>query len=238
MPDDEADGNDQREINRDHAPVDPSKNRQHMHARIPAAESPAVLRSSLFLSTRPPPPTYHLAMRRVLLIPTIVLLLLGTLCFFVSTGQSFSTLSQSPDPTHRPVVFCNADDTKTLDPGKSSWANDLRVDMGLWEGLTSYHPITLEPLPGVAEKWDISPDGRTYTFHLRADARWSNGEIVTSKDFIYAWKRLLEPSTGAQYGELLNCIQGVAEYAAAIEAHRDESFKARRRFFFGGCFRA
>lgn len=165
-------------------------------------------------------------MRRVLLIPTVLLILMGILCFFISAGPtSAGAGGGTADPSQRPIVFCNPDDIKTLDPGRTSWASDLRVAMGLWEGLTSYHPITLAPLPGVASSWDISADKLTYTFHLRPDARWSNGDTVTAKDFLYAWKRLLEPSTGAQYGELLNCIAGVKEYAAAINDHELDATK-------------
>ena len=140
-------------------------------------------------------------MKRVLLIPTILLLLAGALCYWLSTGFAAGGggkgASISEDPTHRPIVFCASDDIKTLDPGKMSWMNDIRVAMGLWEGLTSYDPKTLAPLPGVAEAWDISPDKTTYTFHLRKDARWSNGDPVTANDFLFAWKRVLTPATRA-----------------------------------------
>jgi ABC-type oligopeptide transport system, periplasmic component len=60
--------------------------------------------------------------------------------------------------------------------------------------------------PGVARSWDISNDGRTYVFHLRDDARWSNGEPVTAQDFVYAWRREVDPATAAQYAEQLSFI--------------------------------
>ena len=63
--------------------------------------------------------------------------------------------------------------------------------MALLEGLVIRNPDGPEPIPGVAKDWDISPDGKTYTFYLRDDALWSNGDYVTAYDFVYAWNRML-----------------------------------------------
>src|SRR5439155_10548930 len=64
-----------------------------------------------------------------------------------------------------------------------------------------------QPTPGVAERWEISPDGKVYTFHLR-DARWSDGHPVTAGDFVWSWTRVLDPKTAAKYAEQLFVIQG------------------------------
>ena len=117
-------------------------------------------------------------MIRVLLIPTIFLLVLGSVCFLLSAARP-SQLDE------RSITFCIGDEIKTLDPGRMSWTNDIRVAMCIWEGLTAYDPDTLAPVPGMAESWDISPDGKTYTFHLRRDAAWSNGDPVTAFDFLF-----------------------------------------------------
>src|SRR3954462_2576665 len=119
-------------------------------------------------------------MSRVLLIPTLVLLILIPLCYLAAHGNS----PRQPAGTQRPIVFVTADDIKTLDVGKMSWANDIRVAMSLWEGLAAYDiHNSLKPIPGAAASWDISPDGKVYTFHLRPDGRWSNGDPVTAQDF-------------------------------------------------------
>ena len=161
-------------------------------------------------------------MRRVLLIPTILLILLGVVCFLISAGPG-------PSPTKEPpIVFGTLDDIKTLDIGKMSWANDLRMAMALWDGLTSYDlnrpDGAVLPIPAIAEKWDITPDGKTYTFHLRRDGRWSNGDPVTADDFIFAWKRVLTPATGSDYISLFRVIEGAEAYTTAIEA-RDAAKK-------------
>ncbi|GGF09084.1 peptide ABC transporter substrate-binding protein [Aliidongia dinghuensis] len=85
---------------------------------------------------------------------------------------------------------------ETLDPQKSSASGSLAIDRDMFIGL-----LTLDPqehvVPGVAEKWEISPDGKTWTFHLRHDAKWSTGEPVTSQDFVYSFRRLVDPKTAA-----------------------------------------
>jgi oligopeptide transport system substrate-binding protein len=91
--------------------------------------------------------------------------------------------------------------------------------MALFEGLTVKHPATLEPLPGVAESWEVAPDGLLYTFHLRA-ARWSNGDPLGAEDFAWSWRRLLEPETAASYAYLLWCVRGAEAFARAAPEAR------------------
>jgi len=74
---------------------------------------------------------------------------------------------------------------------------------------------SLEPVPGVAESWDISADGKTYTFHLRPNARWSDGHALTAHDFCYAWRRLQEPSLGSEYSYIMHLVR----YAQAYNTH-------------------
>ena len=97
------------------------------------------------------------------------------------------------------LVINNGTEVSTLDPGVVSGVPEGRVMYMLYEGLTVKHPETLEPLPGMAESWELSPDGRTYTFHLRPDAVWNNGDPFTAHDFEWSWKRLLAPETAAEY---------------------------------------
>ncbi|PWW08821.1 oligopeptide transport system substrate-binding protein [Paenibacillus cellulosilyticus] len=80
----------------------------------------------------------------------------------------------------------------TLDPAQSQDQVSFTVLNGLYEGLTRKDENG-QNIPGIAEKWDISEDGKTYTFHLREDAKWSNGDPVTAGDFEFAWKRALDP---------------------------------------------
>ena len=72
----------------------------------------------------------------------------------------------------------------------------------LFEGLTAHDSRTLAVVPGLAKSWDISPDGMTYTFHLR-DAKWSDGKEITASDVVYSVERVLRPETASQYSYML-----------------------------------
>ena len=106
----------------------------------------------------------------------------------------------------------NGAEVQDLDPATVSGVTEHRVLSALFEGLTSLDPKTLEPIPAVAEKWDISEDKKIYTFYLRNDVFWSNGEPVTSQDFIYSWKRILSPKLSSEYAYLLFCIKNAKKF--------------------------
>lgn len=91
-------------------------------------------------------------------------------------------------------------------------STEAQLYTALYEGLVTYNPLTLEPLPGVAESWDISKDGLTYTFHLRKDATYWNGQPVTAQDFRNTWLHLLDPKVKAEYSFLLDSIAGAKAY--------------------------
>jgi oligopeptide transport system substrate-binding protein len=99
-----------------------------------------------------------------------------------------------------------------LDPHMATQTAYNTVLSAILEGLVAEDAVDLHPMPGVAESWDISPDGLTYTFYLRANARWSNGDPVTSKDFIESWRRILTPSLGATHASQLYLIQGAESF--------------------------
>src|SRR5262245_63467215 len=84
----------------------------------------------------------------------------------------------------------NDSDPETLDPHKTSTVAEANLLRDLYEGLV-IHNMKAEVAPGVAESWTTSTDGLTYTFRLRADARWSNGDGVTAWDFVFSLRRLL-----------------------------------------------
>ena len=83
----------------------------------------------------------------------------------------------------------------------------------LFEGLAVKNPYTLEPEPGVAESWDISEDGRTVTFHINPEARWSNGDPMSAHDYVWSWKRLLSPAMGAEYNYMLFPVKNAKAFA-------------------------
>lgn len=99
-----------------------------------------------------------------------------------------------------------------LDPHITTGVSEINIHMALFEGLVSPHPEDLSPIPGVAEKWEISGDGRIYTFYLRKNARWSNGDPLTTDDFVFSIKRILSPALGAANADLLFVLKNAREY--------------------------
>jgi oligopeptide transport system substrate-binding protein len=100
----------------------------------------------------------------------------------------------------------NGAEPETLDPQKSTGVPEANIQYELFEGLTTYSPDG-KVVPGVAEKWEVSDDGLTYTFHLR-DSKWSNGDPVTAGDFVYSMQRLVDPATASDYAYIIDDIAG------------------------------
>ncbi|MCA0399930.1 MAG: peptide ABC transporter substrate-binding protein [Proteobacteria bacterium] len=93
-------------------------------------------------------------------------------------------------------------DPETLDPHKTSTTSEAHLLRDLFEGLV-IHDAKGEVKPGVAEKWSVSADGKVYTFNLRANAKWSNGDPVKAQDFEFSFKRIMDPATSAKYANML-----------------------------------
>jgi oligopeptide transport system substrate-binding protein len=111
-------------------------------------------------------------------------------------------------------AFVLKGDHVTLDLNNLSYAIDLRLAESMWEGLYTLDPATLRPVLGTADRFDVSPDRRVYTFHIRRGARWSNGDPVVAGDFLFEWRRMLE--TPKEYSYLhAQYIRGAAAYEAA-----------------------
>lgn len=94
--------------------------------------------------------------------------------------------------------YDNGAEPEYLDPIMAHDNKSRNLAINLFEGLLTYHPRTLEPLPGVAERWEKSADGITYTFYLRKDAQWTDGKPVIGEDFVYAWQRAVNPKTASR----------------------------------------
>lgn len=99
-----------------------------------------------------------------------------------------------------------------LDPHTITGTADAKIVQALFEPLVSYEPGTLKPVPALAERWEISADGLTYTFHLRAGALWSNRDPVTAQDCVDSWRRILTPALGAEYAYFLYLLRGAEAF--------------------------
>jgi len=110
------------------------------------------------------------------------------------------------------LLIGNGAEPKTLDPHQYGGVPESRIFWALFEGLTTADPKDLSVRPGVAETWDVSEDGTVYTFKLRDDAKWSNGDPITAQDFIYSWRRILNPKLGAVYASMLYPMKNAEAY--------------------------
>ncbi len=113
--------------------------------------------------------------------------------------------------THTLLVG-NRAEPSDLDPQLSVGDTTDKITFALFEGLTALDEKTSQPVPAAAERWDVSDDGLTYTFHLRADGRWSNGDRVTAADFAFSFRRILTPALGAQIAYMLRPIKNAEAF--------------------------
>jgi oligopeptide transport system substrate-binding protein len=109
------------------------------------------------------------------------------------------------------VTYNLQTEPETIDPAKSTGITEMTVELACFEGLMRIGPNDI-PTYGVASKYTVSKDGLTYTFNLRKNAKWSNGDPVTAKDFVYAWQRALSPQLASEYAYQLYYIKNAEAY--------------------------
>ena len=123
--------------------------------------------------------------------------------------------------------LANGSEPEDLDPQITTGVTEDNIIRALIEGLVSEDPVDLHPVPGMAERWDISPDGKIYTFYIRANAKWSNGDAVTAQHFIDAYKRALTPALANEYAYMLYYVVGAKEFSEGkLKEFSQVGFKA------------
>ncbi|MFT4587461.1 MAG: oligopeptide transport system substrate-binding protein [Candidatus Binatia bacterium] len=121
--------------------------------------------------------------------------------------------SRVEDATKRGILLLsNGTEPEDLDPHLVTGIPEHNIITSLIEGLVSEDLEDLHPVPGVAERWDISEDGTVYTFHLRSNALWSNGEPVTAQDFHNSFKRMLTPAMASEYSYMLYSMKNAEPF--------------------------
>lgn len=126
--------------------------------------------------------------------------------------------------TRRPradFAFCNQNEISSLDPAIATGVPESRILTALFEGLVRPDPKTGEPLPGMAERWEVSDDGLTWRFTIRADSFWTNGEPVTADDFEFSMRRFLHPKTAGGYADMLWCVEGAQALTSSGDFEHD-----------------
>lgn len=138
----------------------------------------------------------------------VVLLLIISSFFTLLTGCTSTDQSLQNQNTLR---YNHGEAPNTLDPSLCLTVGSGTIILANYEGLTKFVENNT-PVSGIAERWDISPDKTKYTFHLRKDAKWSDGKPLTAQDFYYSWKRALDPATNAEFSYLLYSIKNAEKY--------------------------
>jgi len=147
-----------------------------------------------------------------------------------ATGRPVAAILAETQELHRG----NGEEPQTLDPHRAEGVPTANILRDLFEGLTTT-AADGRIVPGAAGRWDISRDGMTYTFYLRSDARWSNGDPVTAGDFVFSFRRSVDPDTAAVYGRMLAPIENARAILAGelpperlgVEALNDRTVQIR-----------
>lgn len=146
----------------------------------------------------------------------VLLVLIASSCSDIARPKVEPFYAVTEPPKKQELRWSNGPLPKSLDPARAAAAPEADIVRAIYEGLTELDSRTLAEKPAVAEEWTSSPDHRTWTFHLRKNARWSNGESVTAADFVRSWKRLASLGDRTENRFLFQNIVGMQD------AHPDD----------------
>ncbi len=110
------------------------------------------------------------------------------------------------------LLVGNAAEPTDLDPQTTTVLTDQLIAVALFEGLTALDEQSTQPVPAAAERWEVSPDGLAWTFHLRDGLKWSNGEPLTAADFIQSWRRVLSPAFAGENAWYLYAVKNAEAF--------------------------
>ncbi|TZE82874.1 peptide ABC transporter substrate-binding protein [Calorimonas adulescens] len=147
----------------------------------------------------------------IMLAALLVLSMALSACSGQTTHQNQESQQSGKQTAPIEITYNLQTEPRSVDPAKNTAIDGGTVIYHVFEGLTRLDKNN-KAEPAVAEKWDVSSDGLTYTFHLRDGVKWSDGKPVTAKDFEYAWKRVLNPDTGSEYAYQLYYIKNGEKY--------------------------
>lgn len=148
--------------------------------------------------------------------------LLFTACNQIERPKTEPFYAQTAPPPRQEFRWSNGKTPKSFDPARAAAAPETDIVRAVYEGLTDLDAKTLKAIPGVAERWESTPDFKVWTFHLRSDARWSNGDTVDALDFVTSWKRLADMREKAANSYLFQNIAGMKMPVPAVENHAGE----------------
>src|SRR5712692_1687492 len=142
------------------------------------------------------------------------LLLLALMSAGCSASANNAFFGATKPPRENVLRYVSGSEPESLDPQIPATQNEARICMALYEGLAEYDPRTGEPVPALAERWEVNQDSSEFVFHLRRDGRFSNGDSITAHDFVYTIRRGLRPEVGARNASIAYPIK----YAEAFNS--------------------
>lgn len=147
--------------------------------------------------------------------PILHFILAATPLFFSLTKPATATPPALEEANRRKILLiCEGTEPRTLDPQTAQGVPEHHIIIGLMEGLLENDPNDQsKQLPGLADRWEHNEDSSVWKFHLRDNAKWSNGDLVTAQDFVFSYKRILTATLGAPYIDALFILKGAREYA-------------------------
>jgi oligopeptide transport system substrate-binding protein len=144
--------------------------------------------------------------------------ILGAAALLAVTGCARRETPAASAVRAQTLLLGNGAEPEDLDPQIVTIYTDQNILLALFEGLTAIDEKTSQAVPAAAQSWESSPDGLTWTFHLRAGLRWSNGEALTADDFVQSWKRILSPGLASEYAYLLYPIKNAEAFGQGTVA--------------------
>ncbi len=134
----------------------------------------------------------------------VVLAIMALSSFLIScTTQANSRFyGKTEAPKDNVLRYISGSEPESLDPQVPNGQPEARILMALYDGLVEYHPKTMEPIPAIAESWETSDDGTEYLFHLRKNAKFSNGDPINANDFVYTFRRGFSPALASRNANL------------------------------------
>src|SRR2546425_1188898 len=153
----------------------------------------------------------NLTLKQLSAFLVLIALALGTIsCRAFASNEEF--FGKNEPPAQDVLRYITGDEPESLDPQLSSGQPESRIFMALYEGLVEYDRKNLDPVPAIAERWDENNDSSEFVFHLRKNARWSNGDPITARDFVYSLRRGLAPELTSRSASLAYYIRYAESY--------------------------
>ena len=151
----------------------------------------------------------------------VVLFALTVFAVGCTTSASSRYFGKTQPPSRNILRYISGSEPESLDPQIGTGQPEARVYMALYDGLVEYDPKTMQPIPAIAESWDISPNVDEFIFHLRKNAKWSDGTQITARDFVYTFRRGFQPELAARNANL-------GYYVKYAEAYNNKSFFVKK----------